>query len=147
MTDADNNRSTDANNDSREPLLEADLSYDVIGCLMQVRKDYGLGHKEKIYQEALEEEFKEKNINYEREKSISVKSIKTNKSIGFYRPDFVIDNKIILEIEVFPGSYTQEHTKRIYNYLKITKYEIAILVNFGTSRMNFKRIVWSNDRK
>lgn len=131
----------------REPLLEADLSFDLVGCCIQVRKDYGLGHKESVYQNALAEEFESKDIKYEKEKSIPVKSLKTSKTLGFYRPDFVIEDKIILEIEVFPGSFTNEHIKRLNDYLRNSEYELGYLVNFGKSRMQYQRVILTNDHK
>ncbi len=135
------------NSSCKEPLLEADLSYDIIGCCIQIRKDYGLGQKESVYQNALEEEFEDKHIKFEREKSIPVKSKKTNKTLGFYKPDFIIDNKIILEIEVFPGSFTNEHLKRLTDYLNNSEYELGYLVNFGKSSMQYRRVILTNDHK
>lgn len=131
----------------REGLLEESLTFDVIGCFIQVRKDYGLGHKESVYQKALEEELEDKKITFKREQSIPVKSVKTNKTIGFYKPDFIVANKIIVELEVFPGSFTNEHIKRLYDYLKNSTYEIGFLVNFGKTQMQYKRIILTNDHK
>ena len=143
----DQRRQNGQNTENKEKLLEADLTYAIIGCLFQVRKDYGLGHKESVYQNALAEEFDSKSIQYEKEKSIPVKSIKTKKVLGYYKPDFVVDNKVIIEIEVFPGTFTNNHLKRLTDYLNNSEYEIGFLVNYGKSELQYKRIILTNDHK
>ncbi len=80
-------------------LIHKDLSYRIRGCAIEVRKNYGPGHKETVYQNAYKEELDAKNISYRKESSIKVYSSKTGKSLGSYRPDFLIDDKVIVEIK------------------------------------------------
>ena len=141
------NTNSQNQNELREPLIEADLTYDIIGRLIHVRKEYGLGQKEIVYQNALAEELDYQKIKYTREKSLPVKSSRTNKTLGTYKPDFIVEDKIIVELEIFLGSFTQEHIKRIYDYLKNSQYEIGLLVNFGRKLMQYKRVILTNDRK
>lgn len=63
-------------------LLYKELSFQIQGAAIEIRKNYGSGHKESVYQSALAEEFGLRNIAFEREKSIPVISPKTKKSIG-----------------------------------------------------------------
>jgi GxxExxY protein len=128
-------------------IFEPELSYQVLGSLFQVRRDYGLGQKESIYKRALKEELKSRGLKVEEEKSIPVLSVKSKKPIGWYRPDLVVENKIIIELEIYPHSYSQEHIKRTYDYLRNSAYEIAYLANFGRSKMTYKRIIFPNGKK
>ncbi len=129
-------------------ILEPELSYQVLGALIQVRKDYGLGQKESIYKKAaLKEELESKGLKVEEEKSIPVLSVKNKKPIGWYRPDLLVENKIIIELEIYPHGYSEEHVKRVYDYLRNSEYEIAYLANFGRRRMTHKRIIFSNEKK
>jgi len=128
-------------------IFEPELSYQVLGALFQVRKDYGLGQKESIYKKALKEELKSRWLKVEEEKSIPVLSVKSNKPIGWYRPDLIVENKIVIEIEIYPHSYSQEHIKRTYDYLKNSEYEIAYLANYGRRKMTYKRIIFPNAKK
>ncbi len=128
-------------------IIEPELSYQVLGSLFQVRKDYGLGQKERIYKKALKEELKSRGLKVEEEKSIPVLSVKTKKPIGWYRPDLVVEDKIIIELEVYPYGYSQEHLKRTYDYLKNSKSEIAYLANFGRRKMIYKRIIFPTEKK
>ncbi|EKD56205.1 MAG: hypothetical protein ACD_58C00270G0001, partial [uncultured bacterium] len=104
----------------------------------------GLGQKENIYRKALEEEFKINKISFEKEKSVDI--LYNNKKIGVYRPDFVIDNKIILELKSLPFIGKIEN-RQVWQYLKGSKYEIAILVNFGGNDLEIQRIVYDNLRQ
>lgn len=80
-------------------LLEAELSYKIRGCVFEVANKYGIGLKEQIYQKAMAEEFQKQNLNFEEQKRINIYSLETGKKLGVYVPDFVVENKIILEIK------------------------------------------------
>ena len=110
-------------------LLYKDLSYEIQGAAMNVRKNFGSGLKENIYQKALEEELNERSINFEREKDIKIYSPKTNKVIGHYRPDLLVEDKIIVEIkavDLIPKNFMDQ----VYSYLRNSKYELAYFINF-----------------
>ena len=75
-------------------LLYKELSYAIRGAAIEVRKNYGLGHKEVLYQRAFAEELNLRRIKFEREKPIKIYSPKTRKVIGSYQPDFIIENAL-----------------------------------------------------
>lgn len=117
-------------------LLYEELSYEVRGALFEVRKKLGFGHKESIYQNALVEELKKKGIPFDREKIIDV--VYEDKKIGVYRPDFVIDEKIIIELKTLPFLGAVEK-KQVWTYLKGSVYKLAFLVNFGPDDLIIER--------
>jgi len=123
-----------------------ELSYRVVGLLYKIRKDYGSAQKEIIYQNALVEELEEAKIPYKREVDIPIISSKTKKRLGNYRADFLIDNKIILEIKAIKFTFDKLE-QQVFSYLKSTPYEIAYLVNFGSPKLYLKRYILTNDRK
>jgi len=127
-------------------LLHKDLSYKIQGIAFEIRKNFGLGHKEQIYQKAFEEELKSKSIPYEREKAIKIFSPKNGKFIGLYRPDFIIDNKIILEIKTYKF-VPKDEMRKIYDYLRNSDYELGYLINFALPRLYIKRIIFTNNKK
>lgn len=121
-------------------LLYPEISYKLQGCFYAVYNTLGFGHKEVIYQKALEEELNIKEINFSKEKKLPV--VYHNKNIAFYKPDFLIENKIIVEIkalEYFPAKYI---TQLIY-YLKGTNFQLGYLVNFGNSKLEIFRRIWT----
>lgn len=127
-------------------LLYKDLSYQIHGAAIEVRKDFGPGHKEKLYQKSFAEELKRRGIKFEREKSIKIYSPKDGQLVGLYRPDFIIDEKIIVELKA-EKFVRQEEIKRIYDYLRNSKYELAYFINFASPRLFVRRIIYSNNRK
>jgi len=124
----------------KKDYIYKDLTYRVIGCLHVVHKELGNVHKEIIYHKALAIELKSKNIAFVDEKSIDVKY--KGKKIGAYRPDFIIEDKVILEIKVSPA-ITRAMQDQVYFYVKGTKYKLVLLANFGTSKVGIKRLIYS----
>lgn len=145
-TNADSSGLTPTNtngNEVSEGLLYDELTYKIRGAIFNVKKELGLGHKEKIYQNALGQEFNKLGIKFEKEKSISIKY--GNKKIGIYRPDFIVENKIILELKKLPfiGKFEKD---QIWHYLKGSEYRLALLVNFGQDDVEMKRIIYDLTR-
>jgi pyruvate,water dikinase len=124
--------------DGVEEILYKDLSYKLVGILYKVKRELGIGHKENIYKNAVEIELKNASIPYIREPSIQVEY--DNKVIGVYRPDFIIDDKIIIEVKSV-GRLSKECVKQTFHYLKGTKYKLALLVNFGFKDIEIQRII------
>lgn len=121
-------------------LLYSDLTYKIRKAAFNVYNELGFGHKEQVYQQALEEEFGRLKLSYRKE--VNLKVYYKDKKIGDYRPDFIIDDKIILEIkatEFIPKTF---ETQLIY-YLKSTKYKLGLLINFGSPKLQIKRLIWT----
>jgi len=125
-----------------EKLLYKNLSYSIRGILFEIKKNLGLGHKEQIYQKAFEEELVSRKIKFSREKQIPITYNK--KKIGVYQPDFVIDEKIIIEFKALPFVGARE-AKQLWTYLKGSNYKLAFLVNFG-NELEIKRVVYEKAR-
>lgn len=113
----------------KNDLLYKDLVYKVQGALFEIYKTLGPGFKESIYQNAIEEELRTQKIDFRREHSLKIEY--KSKEVGFYRPDFIIDEKIILEIKAVPETLMYFETQ-LYYYLKATNYKLGLLVNFGS---------------
>lgn len=77
--------------------LYKELTYRVIGLLYEVHNELGPVHKENVYREAVAIELKSQKIHFEKEKVIDVNY--KGEKIGVYRPDFVIEDKVILELK------------------------------------------------
>ncbi|MGD8779669.1 MAG: GxxExxY protein [Ignavibacteria bacterium] len=120
-------------------LIYKKESYDIIGCCMEVHKNLGKGFNELVYGDALELEFNSKKISYEREKHFEIK-YKNYILKHHYKADFVIYDKIILEIKAIEG-LTNSNIKQTLNYLASSQMKLGILVNFGEDSLKYKRIV------
>lgn len=127
-------------------FLYKELSYLLQGCFFEIRKEYGPGQKESVYVNLLIECLKSKNVSTEKEKTINIYSSKTGKVVGTYRPDLLVDGKIIVEVKS-SRFITRQDEKQLYHYLRNSKYEIGYLVNFSTHKLYIKRIIYTNDKK
>ncbi|MDI6591506.1 MAG: GxxExxY protein [Patescibacteria group bacterium] len=127
-------------------LLYKELSYQIQGAAIAVRKHFGSGHKEELYQRAFEEELKIRNIPYQKEAKIKIYSPLTGKIVGVYQPDFLIDDKIIVELKA-KRIIPRDLMERIYDYLRNSKYELGYFINFASPQLFIKRIIYTNNRK
>ena len=106
---------------------------------MEVHNNLGPGFLEIVYKDALEYEFNKANILYEREKEYAVNYKNIILPHKFFA-DFIVYNKIILEIKAVSG-IPDEFIALAINYLKVSQNKLALLVNFGELKLNYKRIV------
>lgn len=125
-------------------LIYPDLSYKLQGCCFKVYNSLGFGHKEVIYQRALEEEFTVKKLPFLKEMHLSINY--HNKKVGEYIPDFVIGNKIIVEIKALEF-LPQKLVSQLIYYLKGTNYILGYLVNFGGIKLQIIRRIWTPNYK
>jgi GxxExxY protein len=114
-----------------------DLTYGIIGAAMEVHADLGPGYKEEIYQKALEIELRNRKIKFEPQRSIEIKF--KGEMVGWQILDFFVDDKVVVEIRALSKLDT-DHEAQIISYLKATNSEIGLLINFGTKRLEYKRI-------
>ena len=114
-------------------------TYNIRGAIFAVHQELGNGFLERVYQDALEFEFKERGIPYEREKNIQI--MYKGKPLGEpYRADFVCYDKIIVELKAVE-ELQGIHRSQVVNYLKATGMKLGLLVNFGAEFANIERIV------
>lgn len=119
-------------------MLQENETYKIIGAAMAVHKELGCGFHEDVYQEAIEIEFKERGIPYEREKLINVyyHGKPLNK---YYKADFICYGNIIVELKAL-SELAGEHEAQVINYLQATKIKIGLLINFGQRSLIHKRL-------
>ena len=127
----------------KQDLLYKDLAYRIVGCFYEAYNVLGPAHKEQIYHKALALEFKSKDISFSDKKRLKVRY--KGKEIGVYEPDFVIEDKIVVEIKSLlhmPGVFE----KQLYYYLRGTDYKLGYLVNFGTEKLDIRRRIYDSVR-
>ena len=124
-------------------ILFKELSFAVVGAAMEVHKILGPGFLEMVYQLALEQELSLRNIPFQSqvELPVSYKGI----LVGVYKADLIIDNKIILEIKGI-SRLSAAHDAQALHYLDATGLQLAILINFGMSSLEYRRVVKSDNK-
>ena len=119
-------------------LLFPKESYDIIGAALEVHSQLGCGFTEPVYQEALAEELRLRHIPFVREKVFTV-TYKGKELSKDFRVDFVCFNKIIVELKAV-SDFAEEHVAQVYNYLKVTGMQLGLLINFGKTSLEYKRL-------
>ncbi len=112
-------------------------TYQIIGAAMDVPNHLGTGFLEAVYQEALEIEFADRNIPFDAQKDISI-SYKNRRLSKQYIADFLCYKKIIVEIKAIK-KVTEIEEAQLINYLNATGLQVGLLINFGSTRLEWKR--------
>ena len=113
-----------------------DIVYNIIGAAMEVHSELGFGLLEPIYKESLHLELLEHGINSETEVTIPCfyKKHQLEKS---YRMDFVVDD-IVVELKS-TNDLIPAHRAQLFNYLRLTRKPIGLLINFGKKSLQGER--------
>jgi GxxExxY protein len=114
-----------------------ELTHRVIGCAMEVHNNIGNGFQEIIYQRSLAIEFSLKGITFEQEKEMYV--LYKGEQVGCGRVDFFIENCLMLEIKAI-DKIEDIHKNQAINYLEVYNIADGVLINFGSSSLEFKRV-------
>lgn len=121
---------------NKEKVIYKNLSYRIVGILFEVYNELGYGYQEKFYEKAIEKYFIKNNIKFRRQAPYKV-YIK-EEIIGKYYLDFLIENRIVLEIK--KGNYfSRRNIEQIKGYLSATGMKLAIIANFTSSGVKFFR--------
>lgn len=114
-------------------------TFEIIGSAMEVHKELGPGFLEAVYQEALTIELGAKKIPFKKEVELPI-SYKGALLSTSYRADFICHDDIIVELKAI-AALSGKDESQIINYLKATGLKIGLLLNFGSSRLEYKRFV------
>lgn len=116
------------------------LTHRVIGCAMTVHSRLGSGYLERVCQNALAIEFRKQGLNFamECEKLIYYDNIE----VGLRRADFVVENRLLLELKAV-SELTNVHFAQTINYLEAFRFDVGLLLNFGSKRLTYKRFIKS----
>jgi GxxExxY protein len=119
-----------------ENLLYPDLSYQVVGLAMEVHNRLGYGFLEKVYENALMILLRKAGIKAQQQCAIKVYF--EGEEVGNYVADIVVEDSIILELKS-QDAITNANRAQTLNYLKATGYKLAIILNFGKTRLQSER--------
>ncbi|MGV3510109.1 MAG: GxxExxY protein [Sphingobacteriaceae bacterium] len=115
----------------------SELTAKIIGCAMTVHKALGNGFQEVIYQRALQIEMALAGLSFNREFEMPIYYRETH--IGTRRVDFLVENLISVELKA-KTTLEDIHFAQAINYLEAYNLEIGLLINFGETSLNFKRL-------
>ena len=114
-----------------------EITYKINGCAMKVHNTLGNGFQEVIYQRCLAIEFQKAGLGFGRE--IEQTIFYEGTEVGTRRADFVVENQVIVEIKALIN-LEAVHLAQAKNYVVAYDFEIGLLINFGATSLQFKKI-------
>ena len=117
-------------------------TYAIIGAAMEIHKTLGCGFLEAVYQEALAIEFDIRKIHYRREVVLPVQ-YKSHTLHTAYKADFLCYDDVIVELKAL-NELSGIEKSQVINYLKASKMNRALLLNFGSSKLQYERMILSS---
>jgi GxxExxY protein len=118
-------------------MIKDELTYKIIGCSMKVHNTLGNGFQEVIYQRCLAIELHNAQIQFEREKEQKI--YYDGFDVGTRRADFVIENKVIVELKALIN-LEDVHLAQAKNYVVAYDFPLGLLINFGSQSLQYKLI-------
>jgi GxxExxY protein len=122
-----------------EKYKYADITEKIIGAAFEVHSFLGNGFQEVIYQRALALEMKRVGLAFAREIDQEIFYKDFSEPIGTRRADFVVEGKVLVELKAI-AQLEEVHLVQVLNYLKAYRLEVALLLNFGSKSLTFKRL-------
>ena len=120
-------------------FLHKETTEKIIGAAFEVYRHLGYGFLERVYQRAMQVELLQNGVSVQIERRIQVKY--KGAVVGDYDADLFVDNSVVVEIKVAP-QYDKRDEAQLLNELKATGIKVGLLVNFGRTKVEYKRLVF-----
>ena len=121
----------------------SEITDKILKAFYQVHTELGYGFSEKVYENALA--ILLRNLGLRVEQQVQITVYFQGQIVGEYIADLIIDDVVLLELKAV-RKLIDQHSAQLLTYLKSTKLEVGLFLNFGPSAA-FKRMVYDNDRK
>ena len=122
-----------------DKLLHRATTEAIIGAAFEVHRELGYGFLERVYQRALQVEIKRRGVAAEIERRIQVQY--KGVIVGDYYADLIVDGCVAVEIKINP-QYDKRDEAQLLNELKATGLRVGLLLNFGRTKVAYKRLVF-----
>jgi GxxExxY protein len=120
-------------------LLHKEITEQIIGAAFEVYNHLGYGFLEKVYQRAMQVELQGRGLKADLESKIKVYYKGT--IVGDYQADVFVQDCVIVELKV-AKEYQPADEPQLLNELKATGIKVGLLINFGRTKVEFKRLVF-----
>jgi|GEM_PF-457876 len=118
-----------------------DLTYQIIGCALAVHRQRGPGYRENTYQRDLDVHFTQDGLLFTPQRTLEVFDSKQGgKLIGYYIPDFIVADQVIVEIKAL-GRIDKQHIAQVIGYLAVSRCPVGLLIDFGGRSLDWRRIL------
>jgi GxxExxY protein len=129
----------DTDKSQKIKLAEKELTEKILGACIEVSRELGSGFLESVYLKALLIALNQIGLKVEEQKKLTV--FFRGRVVGEFYSDLLVEDRVIIELKSMK-SLTSEHEAQLINYLKAARIKVGLLVNFGRSKLEWKRRVY-----
>jgi GxxExxY protein len=119
---------------------KTDVTEAIIGAAYQVANVLGAGFLEKVYENALAVELRRRRHEVEQQRQVEVWY--GDQMVGLYQADLIVDRSVVVELKAIP-CLERSHRAQCMNYLRATRMETGLVINFGRPRIEIQRVIAS----
>ncbi len=117
----------------------ADVTHKVIGVAMGVHNALGPGHREEVYEQAMVRRLPEAGVGVQEQFPVEI-ALDSGTLLTYYL-DLLVEGEVIVELKALSHPVTNDDIAQVIDYLAATGYRVALLINFGRTRLEFRRIL------
>ena len=117
-------------------MLHAELTGKILEACFEVSNELGVGYIESVYEKALQIALLQKGVAVQRQIPLHVRF--RGVMVGDFTADMIVEEKVLLELKAV-DAFSNQHFAQLLNYLKATRIEVGMAINFGTPKIQFRR--------
>lgn len=121
-------------------IIHKELSFQLVGCLFDVHNEVGPGVREECYQEPIEHRLRDGGISFTAKPGTRRELVYRGEVVDIFEPDFVVAERMILELKHQVEGFVPENESQVLNYLKFWNLELGLLANFALGKAFYHRI-------
>jgi GxxExxY protein len=115
-----------------------DITEKIISAAFAVHSQLGAGFLEQVYHNAMKIALQQKGLSYTSEKEYKI--FFQGQEIAMHRMDMIVEDKVIVELKSVIGEMPNVYRAQVLSYLKVSKLEVGLLINFGNESLDVKRL-------
>ena len=117
-------------------MIHAELTGTILQACFEVSNELGIGYIESVYEKALQVALIQKGLSVERQIPLNVNF--RGVVVGDFSADMIVEGKVLLELKSVEA-LAKQHFAQLLNYLKTTGIQVGMIINFGTSKIQYRR--------
>jgi len=118
-------------------MLDEQITEKILAACFDVINELGIGFLESVYEKALVIALRDRGLSVATQRPVPVYF--RGQNVGEFYPDLIVEEKIVLELKAVK-SLAPEHLAQVINYLRGTRLQTALLINFGKQKLEYRRL-------
>jgi len=119
-------------------LIHEDITQKILGICFEVSNELGTGFLESIYKKSMLIALHQHGLKTDSEAAAKVWF--RGSMVGLFYVDVIVEDLVIVEIKAVKA-LLPEHDAQLLNYLKATNFKVGLIVNFGKSKIEWRRLI------